>query len=316
MTKLVIDCDPGHDDAVAILLAARHCELLAVTAVFGNAPVEATTRNALAILELAGLDLPVARGCGGPFLGGEPPGGGAAHGASGLGGATLPEPERAPLAAHAVELLIETARTHRDELVVALLGPHSNLALALRLEPRLAHWLRAITIMGGTVGPGNVGPVTCINIAADPESAHVVFTCGAPIRWIGYETTRTVLLGEAELARLAAGGRVARTMAGLLAFYRSSYRRIYGIEGAPIHDACAILPYVRPELVRHAPVALEVALATGPTRGMTVVDRRGIRPDAGLPAARMPKPANVEMTVELDREAAVATVVEALLGYP
>lgn len=315
MTKLLIDCDPGHDDAAAILLAARHLELLAVTTVFGNAPVEATTRNALAILGLAGLDVPVAAGCPGPFLGGRPEDATAAHGASGLAGAELPEPARAALPIHAVELLIETARAHRGELVVALLGPHSNLALALRLEPGLAGWLRAITIMGGTAGVGNVRPMACINVAADPESAHVVFTSGAPILWIGYETTRTVLLREAELARLRGGGRVARAMADLLAFYRERYRRIYGIDAAPLHDPCAILPFVRPELIRHEPVALEVALAPGPTRGMTVVDRRGIRADADLPPERMPGPANVRMAVAIDRAAAVATVVEALLAY-
>lgn len=315
MTKLLIDGDPGCDDAVAILLAARHLELVAVTTVFGNAPVEATTRNALAILELAGLELPVAQGCGGPFLGGEP-GWGSAHGAGGLEGAELPEPGRPALPKHAAELIIETARAHRGELVVALLGPHSNLALALRLEPRLREWLRAISIMGGTAGPGNVGPVTCMNVAFDPESAHVVFTSGIPIRWIGYETTRTALLREADLARLAAGGRVARTMAGLLAAYRERYRRIYGIDGAPVHDAWAILPYIRAQLVRYEPVALEVALAPGPTRGMTVIDRRGIRPDAGLPPARMPKPANVEMAVEIDREGGLALILATLSAYP
>lgn len=316
MTKLVLDGDPGRDDAVAILLAARHLELLAVTTVFGNAPLEATTRNALALLELAGLEVPVAAGFAGPFLGGPPPSGAAVHGAGGLEGTDLPAPKRAPLGVHAVELLIETARAHRGELVVAVTGPHTNLASALRLEPRLATWLRAISVMGGTAGPGNVGPITCINVAADPESAHVVFSCGARIFWIGYETTRTVLLGEAELARLRAGGRVARTMAGLLEAYRERYRRIYGIDGAPLHDALAILPFVRPAAIRHEPVALEVALAPGPTRGVTVVDRRGIRPDADLPSERMPRPANVQMAVAVDRPAAIGAVVDALLAYP
>ncbi len=316
MTKLLIDCDPGHDDAVAILYAARHAELLGVTTVFGNAPVEATTRNALAVLELAGLGVPVARGFAGPYLGEAPPFAAAAHGASGLDGAELPEPSRAPQGVHAVELIVETARRHRGELVLAVLGAHSNVATALRLEPRLVQWLRAITVMGGSAGPGNVRPVACINVFSDPEAAHVVFSSGARILWLGYETSRTVLLREAELARLAGGGRVARTMAGLLDFYRQSYRRIYGIDGAPVHDAGAILAVLRPDLVRHEAVALEVALAPGPTRGMTVVDRRGIRPGVELPAGRAPRPANVEMAVAIDVPAAVETIVATLLSYP
>ncbi|BCX18974.1 MAG: hypothetical protein KatS3mg117_2656 [Geminicoccaceae bacterium] len=316
MTKLLLDGDPGHDDAVAILVAAQRLELLAVTTVFGNAPVEATTRNALAILELAGLEVPVAAGAARSLLGEPPPAAGAAHGGSGLDGVALPEPRRAPLGAHAVELLIETARAHREELVVALTGPQTNMALALRLEPRLPRWLRAVAIMGGSAGPGNVRPMACRNVVADPEAAYIVFGCGAPIFWLGFETSRTVLLREGDLARLRAGGRVARTVAALLDFYRQRYRRIYGAEGAPIHDALALLPWLRPDAVRLEPVALEVALAPGPTRGMTVVDRRGIRPDAGLPAEQMPKPANVQMAAAIDRDAAVETILEALLAYP
>ncbi len=140
LAKLLIDCDPGHDDAVAILYAARHCDVVGVTTVFGNQTVEKTTLNALRVLTLAGLSIPVAKGCGVPLVG-EAPLAPDTHGASGLDGVDLPDPDRASLDRHAVEFIIETARDHRGELALAIIGAHTNVALALRLEPRLAEWL-------------------------------------------------------------------------------------------------------------------------------------------------------------------------------
>jgi purine nucleosidase len=207
LTKLIIDCDPGHDDAVAILLAARHLELLGITAVFGNQRVAGSTENALRLLALAQLDVPVAKGCDEALV--EPPLDGAAmHGATGMDGADLPPPAAAPLPVHAVEFLIEQARAHQGELVLALTGAHTNVALALRLEPRLRRWLGAITIMGGSAGVGSVRPMACINVVSDPEAAHIVFASGVPIHWVGYELTRTVLMQtptSLAFARAAAG---------------------------------------------------------------------------------------------------------------
>src|SRR5436190_20356645 len=129
--KILIDCDPGHDDAVAILYAARHLDLVGITTVFGNQTVEKTTLNALRVLALAGLAIPVAKGCGRPFVG-EAPLAPDTHGATGLDGVELPEPTHAPQDLHAVELILRTARQHRGELVLAITGAHSNVALALR----------------------------------------------------------------------------------------------------------------------------------------------------------------------------------------
>jgi len=316
MTKILIDCDPGHDDAVAILTAARHLDLVGITTVFGNAPVEDTTRNALAICALGGIDVPVAQGFAGPFLGGTQPFAAAAHGRSGIDGAELPAPTRAAEQVHAVELIIETARRYQGELVLAIIGAQTNVAVALRLEPRLRHWLRAITVMGGTAGIGNVTPTACINVYSDPESAHVVFASGVDITWIGYELTRTILMRPADIARLAAGGHVARTIGALADFYRRSYVRLYGIDGAPMHDGCAILPFVRPGLIRHEPAALAVETAPGLARGMTLVDRRGIQPGLDLAPPRAPRPANVMMAVEADIQAVIDALVDTLLAYP
>src|SRR4051812_7038971 len=140
-TKILIDCDPGHDDAVALLFAARHLDLVAVTTVHGNNSLANTTRNALAILELAGIDVPVAAGCAEPLVQAARHYG-AIHGKTGLDGAYIPAPTRRPIDSHAIDLIIEMASRHCGELVVALIGPHTNFAVALRREPRLKDWVR------------------------------------------------------------------------------------------------------------------------------------------------------------------------------
>jgi inosine-uridine nucleoside N-ribohydrolase len=314
VTRILIDCDPGHDDAVAILYAARHLDLVGITTVFGNQTIEHTTRNALRVLALAGLDVPVARGCGRPLIGAAPlaPD---THGETGLDGVDLPEPRVGPVEQHAVQFIIDMARRHQGELVIAIVGAHSNVALALRLEPRLAHWVRGFTIMGGTAGMGNLAPVACVNVLSDPEAAHIVFTSGAPIHWIGYETTRNVLMREDDIVRLRAGGRVARAVADLAAWYRGRQRIVYGLDGAPMHDSCAIVPYVRPGLIDYEDVPIEVELASPLTRGMTVVDRRPIQPGVTLKSARAKQKANAKMAVRVDVPGVIGELVDTMLAY-
>lgn len=314
MAKLLIDCDPGHDDAVAILFAARHLDVVGVTTVFGNQTVEKTTLNALRVLTLARLDIPVAKGCGVPLVG-EAPLAPDTHGASGLDGVDLPAPDRDALDIHAVELLLRQARAHRGELDLAIIGAHTNVALALRLEPRLATWLRSISIMGGSAGIGNLRPLACVNILSDPEAAHIVFTSGVPIRWIGYETTRTVLLRLPEIEALRKGGRVARAVADIAAWYRERQLAVNGLDGAPMHDSCAIAPLIDRAFVRAEPVPLAVELAQGLARGMTLVDRRPIQPGARLSSVAAKQPANVEMTVDVDRPKLIAAICAAVMSY-
>ena len=313
-TKLLIDCDPGHDDAVAILYAARHFELLGITTVFGNQTVEHTTRNALRVLALAGLSIPVARGFDRPLIG-DAPLAPDTHGASGLDGVELPEPTDAAVDVHATQFIIEMARRHRGELTLAIIGAHTNVAVALRLEPRLAQWLRAITIMGGSAGMGNLRPQACVNIVSDPEAAHIVFSSGIPIRWIGYETSRTVLMREPDIARLRGGGRVARAVAELASYYRERQRSVYGVDGAPMHDPCAVVPLVRPELIRYEAVPIAIELASPLTRGMTVVDRRPLQPGAVLRSIEPKRAPNAEMAVEVNVQGVIDELVDTLLAY-
>jgi len=233
-----------------------------------------------------------------------------------MDGAQLSPPVAEPLSVHAVEFLIEQARAHQGELVLALTGAHTNAALALRLEPRLRRWLRAITIMGGSAGVGNVRPMACINVVSDPEAAHIVFASGVPIHWVGYDLTRTVLVQEDDIARLRASGRkVAGAVADLCAFYRDRRRAVMGLPGAPMHDCCAIVPYVRPELIAYEEVAVEVALAPGPGRGMTIVDRRSLVRGADLGRIEPKRPANARLAVDADRRAIVDLVLDTVLTY-
>lgn len=313
MIKLLIDCDPGQDDAIAILYAARHCNLLGITTCHGNNTIENVTRNALSVLALGRIDVPLARGCSGPLLG-APAHGGEVHGPSGLDGAELPPPTREPVPEHAVDFIIDHASTHRGELVLAVIGPATNVALAIRREPRLRSWLREITVMGGSAGIGNMRPTVEFNVWADPEAAAMLFACGAPIRMVGYDITSRTGMDAAALGRLAAGGRIAQVAAGLLGFYRERNQAWFGREIAPMHDVCAIVPYVDESLIRYRHCHVSVELAGTLTRGMTVCDLRSLtaegreRRQAGVP--------NALVAVAADRVRLIDGVIETLLAYP
>jgi len=315
MTKILIDCDPGHDDAVALLFAARHQELVGITTVHGNSSLENTTRNALALMELAGLDIPVARGCAGPLVGNAtyaPH----IHGKSGLDGATLPQPTRQLVDAHAVDFIIDQAQRHRGELVVAVIGPQTNLALALRREPRLAQWLREVTVMGGSTTTGNVTPAAEFNIYCDPEAAAAVFASGIPIRMVGLNVTRRTGFSSADVERLRGSGRrVAGAIADLLAFYLARQRESFGLDLAPMHDVCAVIPYAFPDLIRYGQTSVAVELGGAMTRGMTVCDLRAFHPATRLPA-QLVKDGNAQVALEADSRLLIDRVIETILAYP
>lgn len=313
--KTIIDCDPGHDDAIAILYAAQHLDVIGITTIFGNQTVEKTTLNTLRVLTLAGLSCPVAQGCGRPLIG-EAPLATDVHGASGLDGADLPDPAMQPVSQHAVHFLIEQASRHRGELALAITGAQTNVAMALRLEPRLKDWVSRISIMGGTTGIGNLKPQACVNILSDPEAAHIVFSSGIPIHWIGYETTRTVLMELEDITILRNSGKaVARAVGDIAYYYRERQLLVNGLNGAPMHDSCAIIPLIEPELISYQPVHIDVALEQGIARGMTVVDRRPLQPGIALSSITPKKPDNVLMAVDVDRRAVIDRIMSAVMAY-
>lgn len=314
MTKILIDCDPGHDDATAILYAASHLDLVGISTVYGNQSVDKTTTNALSLVALLGLDVPVARGCARPLTRSFEHGGDV-HGKTGIDGAELPMPDTDVVDAHAVDFIIETARRHRGELVLCPVGPMTNVAMALRKEPRLAAWLRAISCMGGTTQVGNTTPVAEFNIWCDPEAADIVFASGVPLWLVGLNVTRQVGLTARDIERLNAGGRIARTYGALLGFFRDRLNEIHGLSSASLHDPCALVPFIVPDLITYARCPVEIEAGDGLTRGMTVCDFRNLT-TARLANIRPAKRANCEVAVAVDARPLVDHIMDAILAWP
>jgi inosine-uridine nucleoside N-ribohydrolase len=267
-TSIVIDCDPGHDDAIAILLAlaSPELELRGVTTVSGNQTLEKTTANALRVLEFAGRgDVPVAAGADRPLVR-EQFVAAYVHGESGLDGPDLPPQQGSTVAQHAVEFLAE----HAAGATLVAVGPLTNVALLLALHPRARP--ERIVIMGGAIAEGNVTPAAEFNIWADPEAARRVFESGIELTMIGLDVTHKALMTRAHAERLRASGRVGTMVAELFDFFAQFHLRQYGTEDSPIHDAVAVAHVLDPTLVetkhRHAAVETESELC----RGRTVVD--------------------------------------------
>lgn len=314
MSRLIIDCDPGHDDAMAILYAAAHLELVAITTVFGNTSLENATRNALSICALGGLDVPVAMGMSEPMVAPRPAAADI-HGKTGIDGAHLPPPSRDAVSQHAVQLIIEEARAHPGEVTLAPIGPLTNIAMALKTEPRLAGWLAGITLMGGSTTGGNITAMAEFNMFCDPEAAAVVFACGAPIRMAGLNITRQAGIGAHHVERLReSGGRVGRTFADLLAFYLQRTQAIYNLPTASMHDPCALIPLIRSDLIRHQHAHVHIELASAQLRGMTACDLRLINPGAAR-SVHSPLPPNAQVAVSIDGPAAVDHVIDTLIDY-
>ena len=303
--KIILDCDPGHDDAVAILLAARECDVQAITTVSGNAPLEMTTANALLMCQLAGLDVAVHAGADRPLL---VPAAHAprAHGATGLDGPPRPDVHLEAASNDAVGAIIETVRAHDDVWLVPV-GPLTNVALAFRQAPDIVERIAGISLMGGAVGPGNVTPTAEFNIWADPHAAQIVFRSGARVlRMAGLNLTHQLCVGPEVIAALRAdGGTVPTFMAGLFDFYLASYRERAGLEAAPMHDPCAVLAVSRPELFTFGARHVDVETEGGLTRGMTVVDER-----PGTEAV-----CNCEVAYAIDTPTALDLIVDAVRSY-
>jgi purine nucleosidase len=276
----ILDCDPGHDDMVAILLAAAHprIDLLAITTVAGNGTLERTTHNARAVCSLAGIrDVPIAAGAAGPLVGTLRTAA-HVHGESGLEGAELPDPD-VPLAPeHAVELMARLLREAAEPVTLVPTGPLTNIALLLRTHPDLAERVREIVLMGGSAHVGNVEPLAEFNIHVDPEAADVVFSSELPVTMCGLNVTHQALATEAVLERLRGlGTPLAETVVLLLGFFRDRYRDLWGLPAPPVHDPVAVARVIDPGLVRCEEAHVAVELHGTHTRGATVCDRFGVR---------------------------------------
>jgi purine nucleosidase len=270
-TRIILDCDPGIDDALAIAFAHGHpgIDLVGITTVAGNVGLAKTTANALAVCEFIGAaGTPVTAGCAGPLL---RPALDArqVHGDSGLGGATLPPPAGRPAAGHAVDYIIHTVGSAPGEITLVATGPLTNIALAVRREPRLADWVREFVIMGGSAARGNVTPAAEYNIWADPEAAAAVFRAGWTVTMLGLDVTLRTGANAAVLKRM---GELSRLGTELLRPALEQYRSVSEPGGPPVHDVCAVAWVAQPELFGLVPARVQVELAGQLTAGMTVTD--------------------------------------------
>ena len=283
---IILDCDPGIDDALAIAFAHGHpgVELAGITTVAGNVGLARTTRNALAVADFVGATtVPVTPGCAGPLL---RPALDArdVHGETGLGGAVLPESGRAPRAGHAADFIIDSIAAAPGEITLVATGPLTNIGLALRREPRLAGWVRDFVIMGGSASRGNVTPAAEFNIWADPEAASVVFGAGWTVRMIGLDVTLRARATAAVQERMGEFGVLgADLLLPALARYADSAVTSGGrppappdnpetAEGPPVHDVCAVVSVVSPDIFTYTPAAVQVETTGRLTSGMTVTE--------------------------------------------
>jgi inosine-uridine nucleoside N-ribohydrolase len=295
---ILLDCDPGHDDAIALLLAlaSPEVELRGVTTVAGNQTLEKTTANAIRVLELAGRgDVPVAVGSPRPLVR-EPFVAAYVHGETGLDGPKLAAPQAEPVAGHAVDFLAE--RMEGATLVAT--GPLTNVALLLARYPDVQP--ERIVLMGGAIAEGNVTPAAEFNVWADPEAAKRVFASGLDVTMVGLDVTHQALLTGAHAERLRDSGRIGTFVAELLDFYGVFHREVYGFDGSPVHDAVAVAQVIRPELLQLERLNVRVDCKSELCRGRTVVDvwrRTGLEPTASV-------------AVEIDAEAFLDLLLERL----
>jgi inosine-uridine nucleoside N-ribohydrolase len=283
VTDIIIDCDPGHDDAIALLLALASPEvnLLGVTTVAGNQTLEKTTANAIRVLDhVDRSDVPVAAGAARPLVR-ELGVAADVHGETGLDGPDLPPPARAPADAHAIDWIADAVAAHPRPVTLVATGPLTNVALLVARYPEVTERLERIVLMGGAFGEGNTTPAAEFNIWVDPEAASRVFQTGVDLTMVGLDVTHQALMRPAHAARLSEGGKAGRLVAELFAFYTRFHQRDYGWEGAPVHDALALAHVIDGTLLTTTDCG--VVVDTGPelSRGRTNADLRG---RAGWPA--------------------------------
>src|SRR5712691_10227011 len=278
--RVIIDTDPGVDDALALLLAMRSPELKieAITPVAGNVPLELTLPNALRMVEIAGrTDIPVAAGAKGPLVR-RLVTAAYVHGENGLGGAVFPEPKIKPVAEPAAEFIRQIVRKYPGEVTLITVGPLTNVATALNSDPELAGMVRGLTMMGGSLSGGNITPAAEFNIYVDPEAARILFQSGIPITMVGLDVTRKTALTEAHLRQLEAGQNAVSQAAAKIARNAIAHNRQQGFAVDPhMHDSLAVAAFLDPSLLKFEDYYVDVETAGELTAGETV----GYSPIAG-----------------------------------
>lgn len=277
---LIIDCDPGVDDAIALLLAFASPELqiLGITTVAGNVPLHHTQTNARKICELAGIrSIPIFAGCPRAMLRSTLETAEYVHGATGLGQITLPEPQISLQEQHGVDFLIATLLAAPEPITIATLGPLTNLAITLIKEPRIISQIHEVVMMGGAITHGNVTPSAEFNIYTDPHAAAVVLTAGLNLTLISLDITHQAIATPERLSKIRTlGDPIGSTVATLLTQYSSHDMGQYGFAGAPLHDPCVIAYLLRPDLFTARPCFVEIETKSEESLGRTIVDWYGV----------------------------------------
>ncbi len=299
--RVIHDCDPGHDDAIALLLAlsSPEIELLGVSTVAGNQTLELTTANAIRVLDHVGRQhVPVAAGATRPLVR-DRPRSARGHGETGLDGPALPPPAREPEREHAVDWMARVIADGDEPVTLVATGPLTNVALLLALHPGVERRLERVVLMGGAIGEGNVTPAAEFNIWCDPEAAARVFESDLDLTMVGLDVTYKALMLPEHARRLAGAGRAGRLVADLYDFYSDFHRRTRGWDGAPVHDAVAVAHVLDPTLFETRKCAVKID--TGElSRGRTNVDRWG----------RTAWAANCHVAVNVDAERLLELLVE------
>lgn len=292
--NIVLDCDPGHDDAVAILLAGKNpnINLLGISVVAGNQTIEKTARNALNVATYLGIDVPVAIGSEFPIVR-ERVICAAIHGESGLDGFDFPKYDKQFDQRHGVQLIIDSVMNNDDVTIVAT-GPLTNVALAIKMEPRIVKRLKEIVIMGGSVDNGNTSPAAEFNIMCDPEAAHIVFTCGATVKMVGLNVTRKVLVTDEIISRMEKIHNSASDMfTKLMKVFNENQRKTFGVKGGPLHDPATIASIIDESLINYQLMNVVIDISHGPSYGRTNCDV--------FDYLHAPKNAYVAMDIDVDK---------------
>ena len=307
--KITLDCDPGHDDAMAILLAnaSPQLQLLAITTVAGNQTLPRTSLNARRVCSRAGIHgIPVAAGCDRPLVR-ELRVAAGIHGDSGLDGPTFAgEPDVALDPRHAVDLIVELLLDSAGDIMLVPTGPLTNIAMAMRREPRILPKIRHVSLMGGAWGFGNRTPSAEFNILVDPEAARIVFESGVPITMCGLELTHQALATPDVIRRFAdLGTPLGDFVVEMLRFFAGTYRRAHGLDGPPLHDPTAVAWVIDPSMFETRAVHVDIETHAEFSYGRTVVDLHDV---LGLPR-------NVDVATKLDAARFWDLMVGAIASY-
>lgn len=294
-TKIILDCDPGHDDAVAIILAGKNpkVDLLGITIVSGNQTLDKTVRNALNVTQHLGIDVPVYGGCSEPMVRKKVVAGDI-HGESGLDGPVFPPLERKAEPEHAVNFIIKTLMESEGDITVVTTGPMTNLAMAMRMEPNIVPKIKQIVLMGGAIANGNVSPAAEFNIMADAEAAYVCFTSGRPMTMVGLDVTRKVLCYPEIVERMGRiGNRASKLFVDLMGHFCKTQKEVFGWEGGPLHDPVTLAYLIDPSVLKVKPMNVRIDIRSTESYGRTNCDP--------FDYLHLPHTADVAMDVDVER---------------